>query len=152
MWCSINNLCNSMEALKMAPINKQASIFSKNTACMSITSPQNTCPVVLLEGLGSGHFKGTLTYCVWAKIYTENLMWYWKHQQMLVSPRHGTQTAEMISETLLIHSLSHWSKDYPFHSLLCHSRLAWNCFYIFFELLSFIFYHIFLAVSFISNT
>lgn len=28
-------------------------------------------------------------------------------EQMLVTPRHGTETAEKISETPLIHSLSH---------------------------------------------
>lgn len=80
-------------------------------------------------------------------------MWDWKHQQMLVTPRHSTETAEKISET------PPYSFSIPLikrvslpPSQLCHSGLACNCFHIFFELLSFIFYHIFLAVSFIFNT
>ena len=52
-----------MESLKKAAINKQAFIFSENTACMSITN-KHTCLVVLLECLGSRHFKGSLTYYV----------------------------------------------------------------------------------------
>lgn len=154
MRYNIDNLCNSMEALKCAVINKETFIFSKNMACRSITSSLHTCLMVLLEGPGSGCFKWTVTYFLVTKGYTWRCqMWDWKHQQMLVTPRHGTETAEKISETP--------PNSFPIPlikrvslppSRLCHSGLACDCFHIFFELLSFIFYHIFLAVSFIFNT
>lgn len=96
-----------MKALKKAAIKQQAFIFSKNTACMSITSPQHTSLVVLLEGLGSGCFKGTFTNCVVGKdVYRESDT-VLEASANVGYPKACSQTAEMISETLLIHSLSH---------------------------------------------
>lgn len=97
-----------MVALKQTAINKQAFIFSKNITCMSIISPQHTCLVVLLERPGSGCFKGTFTYCVVSKdIHRESDVVFEASANVGYPKAWHTQTVEMISETLLIHSLSH---------------------------------------------
>lgn len=152
MLYNINNPCNSMEALKCAAINKQAFIFSKNMACMSITSPQHTCLMVCWSRVWIFQTNHYLL-CDNQRIYMEKC-------------DVGLEASANVGYPKAWHTDCRnyqWDPPNSFYiplikrlslppSQFCHSALAWDCFHIFFELLSFIFYHIFLAVSFIFNT
>lgn len=110
-------------------------------ACRSITSSQHTCLMVLLEGPGSGCFKWTVTYFVVTEEKSDV----------------GLEASADVGNPKAWHRdcrKDQWDPPNSFSiplikrvslppSQLCHSGLAGDCFHIFFELLSFIFYHIF---------